>query len=379
MNKIQMVDLSRQYLKIKEEIDSEINKVITTSTYINGPVVTEFADNLSNYLGANHVIPCANGTDALQVALMALDLKKGDEVIVPSFTFVATVEVVVLLGLIPVFVDVDKDTFTMNVESIKSMITDKTRVIIPVHLYGQCCNMGEIMHIANQHNIIVIEDNAQSIGGSYLGFDEHKKTGTIGAISCISFFPSKNLGAYGDAGAVVTNDDELALRMRKICNHGSEQRYYHDIVGVNSRLDSIQAAVLNVKLKYLDDYCNKRREIAAFYSNAFTNEPCIKTPFIPDYSYHVFHQYTIVLENSDRDLVHQELAKKGISSMIYYPIACHNQKMFQPYKDREYELSNTEYLTSRVLSLPIDSELTIEELQYITESVLAIIQQFKNN
>lgn len=374
-----MVDLSRQYLKIKEEIDSEINKVITTSTYINGPIVTEFADNLSNYLGANYVIPCANGTDALQVALMALDLKKGDEVIVPSFTFVATVEVVVLLGLIPVFVDVDKDTFTMNVESIKSMITNKTRVIIPVHLYGQCCNMSEIMHIANQHNIIVIEDNAQSIGGSYLGFDEYKKTGTIGAISCISFFPSKNLGAYGDAGAIITNDDELALRMRKICNHGSEQRYYHDIVGVNSRLDSIQAAVLNVKLKYLDDYCNKRREIAAFYSNAFIDESCIKTPFIPDYSYHVFHQYTIVLENIDRDLVHQELAKKGISSMIYYPIACHNQKMFQPYKDRDYELSNTEYLTSRVLSLPIDSELTIEELQYITESVLAIIQQFKNN
>ncbi|WP_267739656.1 DegT/DnrJ/EryC1/StrS family aminotransferase [Myroides injenensis] len=379
MNKIQMVDLSRQYLKIKEEIDSEINKVITTSTYINGPIVTEFADNLSNYLGANYVIPCANGTDALQVALMALDLKKGDEVIVPSFTFVATVEVVVLLGLIPVFVDVDKDTFTMNVESIKSMITNKTRVIIPVHLYGQCCNMSEIMHIANQHNIIVIEDNAQSIGGSYLGFDEYKKTGTIGAISCISFFPSKNLGAYGDAGAIITNDDELALRMRKICNHGSEQRYYHDIVGVNSRLDSIQAAVLNVKLKYLDDYCNKRREIAAFYSNAFIDESCIKTPFIPDYSYHVFHQYTIVLENIDRDLVHQELAKKSISSMIYYPIACHNQKMFQPYKDRDYELSNTEYLTSRVLSLPIDSELTIEELQYITESVLAIIQQFKNN
>lgn len=374
-----MVDLSRQYLKIKEEIDSEINKVITTSTYINGPIVTEFADNLSNYLGANYVIPCANGTDALQVALMALDLKKGDEVIVPSFTFVATVEVVVLLGLIPVFVDVDKDTFTMNVESIKSMITNKTRVIIPVHLYGQCCNMSEIMHIANQHNIIVIEDNAQSIGGSYLGFDEYKKTGTIGAISCISFFPSKNLGAYGDAGAIITNDDELALRMRKICNHGSEQRYYHDIVGVNSRLDSIQAAVLNVKLKYLDDYCNKRREIAAFYSNAFIDESCIKTPFIPDYSYHVFHQYTIVLENIDRDLVHQELAKKGLSSMIYYPIACHNQKMFQPYKDRDYELSNTEYLTSRVLSLPIDSELTIEELQYITESVLAIIQQFKNN
>ncbi len=374
-----MVDLSRQYLKIKEEIDSEINKVITTSTYINGPIVTEFADNLSNYLGANYVIPCANGTDALQVALMALDLKKGDEVIVPSFTFVATVEVVVLLGLIPVFVDVDKDTFTMNVESIKSMITNKTRVIIPVHLYGQCCNMSEIMHIANQHNIIVIEDNAQSIGGSYLGFDEYKKTGTIGAISCISFFPSKNLGAYGDAGAIITNDDELALRMRKICNHGSEQRYYHDIVGVNSRLDSIQAAVLNVKLKYLDDYCNKRREIAAFYSNAFIDESCIKTPFIPDYSYHVFHQYTIVLENIDRDLVHQELAKKSISSMIYYPIACHNQKMFQPYKDRDYELSNTEYLTSRVLSLPIDSELTIEELQYITESVLAIIQQFKNN
>ncbi|WP_010257573.1 DegT/DnrJ/EryC1/StrS family aminotransferase [Myroides injenensis] len=378
MNKIQMVDLSRQYLKIKEEIDSEISKVITTSTYINGPIVGEFADNLSNYLNAKHVIPCANGTDALQVALMALDLKKGDEVIVPSFTFVATVEVIVLLGLIPVFVDVDKDTFTMNVESIKSMITDKTKVIIPVHLYGQCCNMSEIMNIANQHNIIVIEDNAQSIGGSYLGYNGDKKTGTIGAISCISFFPSKNLGAYGDAGAIVTNDDELAVRMKKICNHGSEKRYYHDIVGINSRLDSIQAAVLNVKLKYLDDYCNKRREIASFYTNAFSNESSIQTPFIPEYSHHVFHQYTIVLENIDRDLVHQELAKKGISSMIYYPIACHNQKMFQQFKDREYELSNTEYLTNRVLSLPIDSELTIEELQYITESVLAIIQQFKN-
>jgi dTDP-4-amino-4,6-dideoxygalactose transaminase len=372
-----MVDLQRQYEKIKKEIDTGIEQVIKTSSFINGPAVKEFTDNLANYTGVKHVIPCANGTDALQIALMALDLKPGDEVITPSFTFIATVEVVALLGLTPVFVDVDKDTFTINTVSLQQAITDKTKAIIPVHLYGQCSNMGDILAIANKHNIAVIEDNAQSIGGSYVEDNYSKKTGTMGTVSCISFFPSKNLGAYGDGGVIMTNDDALAHTMRKICNHGSEKRYYHEIVGVNSRLDSIQAAVLNVKLKYLDHYCAKRREVAAFYNQIFASHPYIKIPYEPEYSYHVYHQYTLVLEGVNRDAVHAELSKMGIPSMVYYPIACHRQEMFKELKDREYHLPNTEYLTSRVLSLPIHTELTEKELVFITQGVLQVIEKLK--
>ncbi|MGG5576075.1 DegT/DnrJ/EryC1/StrS family aminotransferase [Myroides sp. C15-4] len=377
MGTIQMVDLKRQYQSIQTEIDAAIKEVIDSTAFINGPAVKNFAANLGAYTKAKHVIPCGNGTDALQIALMALDLKPGDEVITPSFTFIATVEVVALLGLTPVFVDVDPDTFTINMESLTQAITAKTKVIIPVHLYGQCSNMQPIMDLANAHGIAVIEDNAQSIGGNYITDDGIRKTGTIGTISCVSFFPSKNLGAYGDGGVIMTNSDELAARMTKICNHGSERRYYHEIIGVNSRLDSIQAAILNVKLKYLDQYCDKRRAVAAFYNRVFANNKHIKTPFEPAYSHHVYHQYTLILEGVDRDAVHQAMAERGIPTMIYYPVPCHQQEMFTALQDREYELAHTEYLVSRVLSLPIHTELTEEELVFISTQLIEAIEEVK--
>jgi len=377
MDTIQMVDLKRQYRSIQEEIDTAIKEVIESATFINGPAVTNFAAQLAAYTKVKHVIPCANGTDALQIALMAMDLQPGDEVITPSFTFIATVEVVALLGLTPVFVDVDPDTFTINIASLEKAITPKTKVIIPVHLYGQCSNMQPIMDLANTHGIAVIEDNAQSIGGNYLVDNVISKTGTMGTVSCVSFFPSKNLGAYGDGGVIMTNSDELAAIMRKICNHGSERRYYHEIVGVNSRLDSIQAAILNVKLKYLDQYCNKRRAVAAFYNQAFANNKHIQTPFEPAYSHHVYHQYTLKLEGVDRDAVHQELAIRGVPTMIYYPVPCHQQEMFKALQERQYDLPHTEYLVSRVLSLPIHTELTEEELVFISTQVIEAIEEVK--
>ncbi len=377
MGTIQMVDLKRQYQSIQTEIDAAIKEVIDSTAFINGPAVKNFAANLGAYTKVKHVIPCGNGTDALQIALMALDLKPGDEVITPSFTFIATVEVVALLGLTPVFVDVDPDTFTINMESLAQAITAKTKVIIPVHLYGQCSNMQPIMDLANAHGIAVIEDNAQSIGGNYITDDGIRKTGTIGTISCVSFFPSKNLGAYGDGGVIMTNSDELAARMTKICNHGSERRYYHEIIGVNSRLDSIQAAILNVKLKYLDQYCDKRRAVAAFYNRVFANNNHIKTPFEPAYSHHVYHQYTLILEGVDRDAVHQAMTERGIPTMIYYPVPCHQQEMFTTLQDREYELAHTEYLVSRVLSLPIHTELTEEELVFISTQLIEAIEEVK--
>lgn len=375
MDTIQMVDLKRQYRHIQDEIDTAIKEVIESAAFINGPAVTNFATQLAAYTKAKHVIPCGNGTDALQIALMAMDLQPGDEVITPSFTFIATVEVVALLGLTPVFVDVDPDTFTINMESLEQAISPKTKVIIPVHLYGQCSNMQPIMDLANTHGIAVIEDNAQSIGGNYIGNDGIRKTGTIGTVSCVSFFPSKNLGAYGDGGVIMTNSDELAAKMRKIGNHGSERRYYHEIIGVNSRLDSIQAAVLNVKLKYLDQYCDKRRAVAAFYNRVFANHKHIRTPFEPTYSHHVYHQYTLILEDVNRDAVHQALAERGVPTMIYYPVPCHEQEMFKNLQNRRYELPHTEYLVSRVLSLPIHTELTEEELNFITQNVLDVIDK----
>ncbi|WP_286443487.1 MULTISPECIES: DegT/DnrJ/EryC1/StrS family aminotransferase [unclassified Myroides] len=377
MNTIQMVDLKRQYQNIQTEIDAAIKEVMDSAAFINGPVVKEFTDKLAAYTKAKHVIPCANGTDALQIALMALDLQPGDEVITPSFTFIATVEVVALLGLTPVFVDVDPDTFTVNIESVQQAITPKTKVIIPVHLYGQCSNMEPIMELAQANNIAVIEDNAQSIGGHYVGLDGMHKTGTMGTISSISFFPSKNLGAYGDGGVIMTNSDELASKMLKICNHGSEKRYYHEIVGVNSRLDSIQAAVLKVKLKYLDQYCDKRRAVAAFYNRVLGNHPHLRTPFEPAYSHHVYHQYTLILEGIDRDAVHEALAKRGVPTMIYYPVPCHQQEMFKNLQDRSYDLPHTEYLVSKVLSLPIHTELTEEEMTFITTQLLEVIDEVK--
>ena len=378
MDTIQMVDLKRQYQSIQTEIDAAIKEVIDSAAFINGPAVKDFTTHLATYTKAKHVIPCANGTDALQIALMALGLQAGDEVITPSFTFIATVEVVALLGLTPIFVDVDADTFTLNVEGLAQAITPKTKAIIPVHLYGQCSNMQPIMELAEQHNIAVIEDNAQSIGGSYTFKGEERKTGTIGTISCVSFFPSKNLGAYGDGGVIMTNSDELAAKMIKICNHGSEKRYYHEIVGVNSRLDSIQAAILNVKLNYLDQYCDKRRAVADFYNRVFANHQHIRTPYEAVYSHHVYHQYTVILEGVDRDAVHQAMAERGIPTMIYYPVPCHQQEMFKKMQDRTYVLPNTEYLVSRVLSLPIHTELSEEELLYITAHFLEVIEEVKH-
>ena len=368
-----MVDLKRQYLKIKNEIDAAILNVVESTAFINGPEVNHFAKELGEYLGVKHVIPCANGTDALQIALMALGLQPGDEVITPSYTYIATVEVVALLRLTPVFVDVDADTFTMNIDSVRKAITSKTKAIIPVHLYGQCVNMEPLMALAKEHNIPLIEDNAQAIGGNYT-FSDGKtvKTGSMGLIGCTSFFPSKNLGAYGDGGAMFTNDDTLAETLKMVANHGQKAKYYHELVGCNSRLDSIQAAILRIKLRHLDEYCVARRSVAYFYDNAFKNHPKITTPYRAPYTYHVFHQYTLKLNGLDRDLVQQKLADKKIPSMIYYPVPSHKQNMLKEYGVANTVLPVTDMLQDCVISLPIHTEFTEEELSYITKSLLEI-------
>lgn len=371
MRKIQMVDLVAQYEKIKSEVNAAILNVIETAQFINGPEVKSFQEELETYLGVKHVIPCANGTDALQIALMALGVKPGDEVITPSFTFIATTEVIALLGLKPVFVDVDKDTFCLDVDQIRASVTDKTKVIVPVHLYGQAANMEEIMKIAKEYNLAVIEDNAQAIGSNYqFSNGQKQKTGTIGHIGCTSFFPSKNLGGYGDGGAIFTNDDHLATEMRMIVNHGQSKRYYHDRVGVNSRLDSIQAAVLRIKLRYLDDYITSRRKVADYYDEYFKNVKGIQTPTRSEDSDHVFHQYTMVLEGIDRDGLNQFLAERDIPSMIYYPVPGHRQKMFESFGSAATDLPITDWLTERVLSLPIHTEMDDEQLKFICESVV---------
>lgn len=373
-----MVDLKSQYDKIKPEIDTAIQEVIDSTAFIGGPAVKEFQADLEKYLQVNHVIPCGNGTDALQIALMALDLKPGDEVITPSFTFIATTEVIALLGLTPVFVDVHPDTFCMDVEKLKAAISPKTKVIIPVHLYGQTADMDPIMEVANAHDLIVIEDTAQAIGSEYTHRNgQVSKTGTIGHIGTTSFFPSKNLGCYGDGGAIFTKDENLANTMRKIANHGASVRYHHEIVGCNSRLDTIQAAILKVKLKSLDAYCEARKKAAAKYNAAFANEKLITTPFESPNSKHVFHQYTLKLEGVDRDALIQHLASKGIPSMIYYPIPGHKQKMFSKFDTGKHDLSVTDYLTPRVISLPIHTELEDEQIDYITREVLHFIQDNK--
>ena len=369
MDNIQMVDLKSQYKKIKSAVDKAIGDVIESAQFINGPEVKSFESELESYLDTKHVIPCANGTDALQISLMALDLKPGDEVITPSFTFIATTEVIALLGLKPVFIDVKKDTFCMDASQIENAITDKTKAIVPVHLYGQAADMGEIMRIADKHNLPVIEDNAQAIGSDYHTSSGDKKTGTIGQIGCTSFFPSKNLGCYGDGGAIFTNSNELAAKMRMIVNHGQSKRYYHDVVGCNSRLDSIQAAVLRIKLKELDGYINARRKVADYYDNFFAQFEGINTPVRSDKSRHVFHQYTLTLEGIDRDALNAFLAEKNIPSMIYYPVPAHKQEMFSSFNSAETELPVTDWLGERVLSLPIHTEMSEEQLAFICNGV----------
>lgn len=372
MKGISMVDLKRQYQNIKNEIDEGIQKVIDEATFINGPQVQEFAKNLSEYLQVKHVIPCGNGTDALQIALMALGLKPGDEVITPSFTYIATVEVVVLLGLTPIFVDVDEEYFNMDPISLRKAITSKTKAIIPVHLYGQSCDMDEILAISQEYNIPIVEDTAQALGGTYTSDQgETFKLGTMGTIGCTSFFPSKNLGAYGDGGAVFTNDDDLAESIRMIANHGQKVRYYHEVVGCNSRLDSIQAVVLNAKLPLLDQYCMARRVAADAYDEGFKNNHFITTPARNPKAQHVFHQYTIKLSSVIcRDTLQKKLQEKGIPTMIYYPVPCHQQNMFKGLMSQEnVTLKVTDRLTPIVLSLPMHTELSEEELNYIIHEV----------
>ncbi len=366
MRPIQMVDTKNQYLKIKTEVDKAVIDVMESTAFINGKPVHEFAANLSAYTGAKHTIPCANGTDALQIAMMALGLQPGDEVITPSFTYIATTEVIALLRLTPVFAEVDPKTFCITAEAIEKVITPKTKAIVPVHLYGHAAPMEEIMALAAKYNLHVIEDNAQAIGCDYTFSDgSKKKTGTIGHIGTTSFYPSKNLGGFGDGGAIFTNDDELAAKLKMVANHGQNRQYYHDVVGCNSRLDTIQAAILDIKLKHLDEYIDARRAAADFYDKAFANNPKITVPFRADYSRHVFHQYTLILEGVDRDGLKQHLADNKIPSMIYYPVPGHKQKMFEQFNVASQDMPVTDWLTERVISLPIHTELDIEQLEFI--------------
>ena len=363
--KIQMVDLKGQYMKIKPEVDAAIQNVIDNTAFINGPIVKEFAQNLSDYMGGCNVIPCANGTDALQIALMALDLKPGDEVIVPAFTYVASAEVIGLLGLTPVMVDVDYDTFNVTVDNIKKALSDKTKAIIPVHLFGQSCDMEPILAFAKEHNLYVIEDNAQAIGAEYTFSDGHKeKTGTMGTIGCTSFFPSKNLGCYGDGGAIFCKDDALSEKLRMIANHGQKVKYHHSVIGCNSRLDSIQAAILNVKLKHLDEYGKARYAAASYYTEklkAFDPEQkFFITPTELENSTHVYHQYTLKIKNSKRDALKQFLADAGIPSMIYYPLPLQEQEAFKPITRAAEDLTISKDIAYSVLSLPVHTEMTHE-------------------
>ena len=374
MRPLQMVDTKTQYLKIKTAVDAAVLSVMESSQFIGGKVVNDFAANLASFMGVKHVIPCANGTDALQIAMMALGLKPGDEVITPSFTYIATVEAAALLNLTPVFVEVDQQTFCMDVEAIEQAITAKTKAIVPVHLYGHAVNMEKIMALAAKYNLFVIEDNAQAIGCDYTFSDGRvAKTGSIGHVGCTSFYPSKNLGAFGDGGAMLTNDDALAERLKIIAAHGQTVRYYHDVVGCNSRLDAMQAAILDIKLKHLNEYNNARRKAADFYDAAFAGQDKITTPFRAAYCTHVFHQYTLVLNNVDRDELNKWLAERGIPSMIYYPVPCHKQKMFSAFNADSFHLPTTDWLTERVISLPIHTELDEEQQAFIVANILQYI------
>ncbi|PSG91580.1 DegT/DnrJ/EryC1/StrS family aminotransferase [Aurantibacter aestuarii] len=384
MRKIQMVDLKGQYDKIKETVNDSIQSVLDTTSYINGPLVHQFQKNLEDYLGVKHVIPCANGTDALQIAMMGLGLQPGDEVITADFTFAATVEVIALLNLTPVLVDVNKDDFNINIEAIKKAITPKTKAIVPVHLFGQCANMEAIMQLAEEHNLYVIEDNAQGIGANYTYKNGKKaKSGTIGHVASTSFFPSKNLGAYGDGGAIFTNDDDLAHTIRGIVNHGMYERYHHDVVGVNSRLDSMQAAVLDAKLPHLDTYNAARREAARKYNDAFKDEKNVITPktvnncegICSTCDCHVFHQYTLKVKNIDRDALVKHLNENGIPCGVYYPIPLHSQKAYKDSRYNEADFPVTNQLVKEVISLPMHTELDDEQIDFITKTVKAFINK----
>ena len=367
---IQMVDLKSQYEKIKEEIAAGIQNCLDNTAYINGPAVKEFQQDFEKYLGVKHVIPCANGTDALQIALMALDLKPGDEVICPAFTYVATAEVIGLLGLVPIMVDVDVDTFNISLDHLDQYVTPKTKVIVPVHLYGQSADMEQILAFAKKHNLYVVEDNAQAIGSDYTFADgSSKKTGAIGEIGCTSFFPSKNLGCYGDGGAIMTNDDELAAKIRMIANHGQEKKYYHKVLGCNSRLDTLQAEVLKVKLKHLDEYAAARNKMADYYDQNLAEISEIEVPKRSASSNHVFHQYTLKIKNGKRDALQQYLAENKIPSMIYYPLPLYKQEAFQQYVGADFSLPVTEVLCQEVLSLPIHTEFNKESSDYVIASI----------
>jgi dTDP-4-amino-4,6-dideoxygalactose transaminase len=378
MRELRMVDLVAQYEDIQEEVDNAVKNILTKASYINGPDVKSFQSELEAYLDVPHVIPCANGTDALQVAMMALDLQPGDEVITASFTYVATAEVIALLKLKPVLVDVDPDTFLINPEQVKAAITPKTKAIVPVHLFGQSAPMEELMQIAKEHNLFVIEDTAQAIGSDYSFKDGTKmKAGTIGDIGATSFFPSKNLGCYGDGGALFTRNEELAKRLRMIVNHGQSKRYYHDDIGVNSRLDTLQAAVLRIKLRRLNEYSSNRQKAAAFYDKAFEGIIGLSTPKRATWSNHVFHQYTLKVDGLNRDALVDLIQEKGVPCMIYYPVPLHHQKA---YRDDQHDgkLSVTEKLCTQVFSLPMHTHLDDEQLNFITNTVKSSIEELKN-
>ena len=369
-NQIQMVDLKGQYKKIKNSIDAAILDTVSSGQFINGPQVKTFAQNLAHYTGAKHVIPCANGTDALQIALMALDLKPGDEIICPSFTYVATAEVIGLLGLTPVMADVDPNTFNITAEIIEPLISSNTKVIVPVHLYGQSSDMEEILKLAKKHNLYVIEDNAQAIGADYTFKDGSvRKTGTMGDMGTTSFFPSKNLGCYGDGGAIFTNNNELAVKLRMIANHGQEVKYYHKVIGCNSRLDSIQAAILDVKLRYLDEYSNSRNQMALRYDEAFSKIEGLEIPKRQENSTHVFHQYTMKTKPELRNKIINYLTKKGIPVMIYYPVPLYKQEAFSHYVETGFEIPNIESLCQSVFSLPIHTEIESSNQYYIIKEI----------
>ncbi len=371
MKKIQMVDLQTQYAKIQPKVDKAVLNVFSSAAFINGPEVQSFQTELEEYLGVKHVIPCANGTDALQIAMMGLDLQQGDEVITADFTFAATVEVIALLKLTPVLVDVEADSFNMDIEALKKAITPKTKAIVPVHLFGQCANMEAILEVAKAHDLYVIEDTAQAIGADYTFADgTKKKAGTIGNVGTTSFFPSKNLGCYGDGGAIFTNDDDLAHTLRGMVNHGMYKRYYHDVVGVNSRLDSVQAAVLRIKLPYLNEYCDARRKAAEYYNAGFAASDKIITPITSDFTTHVFHQYTLRIVDGDRNALHQHLLDNGIPNAIYYPVPLHAQKAYADERYNEDDFKVTNHLIETVISLPMHTELEKEQQDFIIQTVL---------